>query len=45
MIDEDLRRLLEKLADDKPVIKENGKEEPKATILRRNEAGGGENSL
>ena len=45
MIDEDLRRLLEKLADEKPVIKEKGKEEPEVTILRRNEAGGGEDSL
>ena len=45
MIDEDLKRLLEKLADDKPVIKEKGKEEPEVTILRRNEAGGGEDSL
>ena len=39
-IDEDLMRLLEKLADDKPVIKEKDKEEPEVTILRRNEAGG-----
>ena len=45
VIDEDLRRLLKKLADDKPVIKEKGKEEPEVTILRRNEAGGGEDSL
>ena len=45
VIDEDLRRLLEKLADDKPVIKEKGEEEPEVTILRRNEAGGGEDSL
>ena len=45
VIDEDLRRLLEKLADDKPVIKEKGMEEPEVTILRRNEAIGGENSL
>ena len=44
-IDEDLMRLLEKLADDKPVIKEKGKEEPEITILRRNETGGGEDSL
>ena len=40
-----MRRLLEKLADDKPVIKEKGKEEPEVTILRRNEAGGGEDCL
>ena len=45
VIDEDLRILLEKLADDKPVIKEKGMEEPEVTILRRNEAGGSENSL
>ena len=45
VIDEDLSRLLKKLADDKPVIKEKGKEEPEVTILRRKEAGGGENSL
>ena len=38
-------RLLEKLEDDKPVIEEKGKEEPEVTILRRNEAGGGEDSL
>ena len=44
-IDGDLMRLLEKLADDKPVIKEKCKEEPENTILRRNETGGGEDSL
>ena len=44
-IDEDLMRLLEKLADDKPMIKEKGKEEPEVTILTRNEVGGGEDSL
>ena len=44
VIDEDLRRLLEKLADDKPVIKEKGKEEPEVTILRRKEADSGEDS-
>ena len=32
-IDEDLRKLLEKLVDDKPVVKEEGKEEPEVTIL------------
>ena len=41
-IDKDLMRLPETLADDKPVIKEKGKEEPEVRILRRNEAGGGE---
>ena len=45
VIDEDLRRLLEKLADDKPVVKEKVKEEPEVTILRRNEADGREDSL
>ena len=34
-IDEDLKGLLEKLADDKPVIQENCKEEPEITILRK----------
>ena len=42
--DEDLRRLLEKLADDKPVIKEKGREEPEVTILRMKEADSGEDS-
>ena len=36
-IDDDLMRLLEKLADDKPVIQEKGKEEPEVKILRRSE--------
>ena len=36
-IDDDLMRLLEKLADDKPVNQEKGKEEPEVTILRRSE--------
>ena len=44
VIDEDLKKLLEKLAEDKPVIKEKGKEEPEVTILRRKEADGGEDS-
>ncbi|XP_063727283.1 uncharacterized protein LOC134854855 [Symsagittifera roscoffensis] len=43
-IDEDLMRLLEKLADDKPVIERKGKEEPEVTILRRSETVGGENT-
>ena len=38
-------RLLEKLADDKPVIEGKGKEGPEVTILRRSETVGGENSL
>ena len=44
-IDEDLRRLLERLADDKPVVKEKGEEEPEVTILRRNMADGSKDSL
>ena len=43
-IDEDLMRLLEKLADDKPVIQEKGKEEPEVTILRRSEIVSDENT-
>ena len=43
-INEDLRRLLEKLADYKPVVQEKGEEEPEVTILRRNEADGSEDS-
>ena len=37
-------RLPEKLADDKPVVHTKGEEEPDVTILRINEADGGENS-
>ena len=44
-IDEEMMGLLEKLADDKPMIKEKGKEEPDVMILRGNETGGGEESL
>ena len=44
-IDEDLMRLLEILADDKPAIEGKGKEEPEVRILRRNETVGGEASL
>ena len=36
-IDDDLMRLLEKLADDKTVIQKKGKEEPEVTIMRRSE--------
>ena len=36
-IDDDLMRFFEKLASDKPVIQEKGKEEPEVTILRRSE--------
>ena len=44
-IGDDLRRLLEKIAYDKPVVEEKGKEEPEVTILRRNDADGSEDSL
>ena len=40
-----MSRLLEKLADDNPVVKEKGKAEPEVTILKRNDADGGEDSL
>ena len=43
-IDDDLMRSLEKLAEDKPVIQENGKEEPEVTILRRSETVGNADS-
>ena len=43
-IDDDLMRLLEKLAEDKPVIQEKGKEEPEVTILRRSETVGNTDS-
>ena len=43
-IDGDLMRLLEKLADDKPVIQEKGKEEPEVTILRKSEIVSDENT-
>ena len=44
-IDENMMRLLEKLADEKPVTEGKGKEEPEVTILRRSETVGGGNSL
>ena len=43
-IGEDLRRLLEKLADDKPVARYNDKDKPEVTILKRGEAAQGEDS-
>ena len=43
-IDEDLMRLLEKLADDKPVIEGKGEEDPEVTILRKSETVGDENT-
>ena len=42
---EDVRNLLEKLADDKPVVKEKSTEELEVTIFRRNDADGSEDSL
>ena len=42
---DDLRRLLEKLAEDKPVVRKNGKEEPEVTILKRKDADGSDDSL
>ena len=44
-VDEDLWRLLEKLADDKPVNVGKGREEPEVTILRRSEIVGNADSL
>ena len=44
-VDEDLWRLLEKLADDKPVNVGKGREEPAVTILRRSETVGNADSL
>ena len=43
-IGEELRRLLEILADDKPVARNNDKDKPEVTILKRGEAAQGENS-
>ena len=43
-IDEEMMRLLEKLAYDKPVIKRKGKEEPEVTILQRSETVGDEDT-
>ena len=36
-VGEDLRRLLEKLADEKPVVSKSGKDKPEVTILKRGE--------
>ena len=44
-IREDLRRLLEKLADDKPLARNNDKDKPEVTILKRGEAAQGEDSV
>ena len=43
-IGEELRRLLEKLADDKPVARNDDKDKPKVTILKSGEAAQGEDS-
>ena len=43
-VDEDLWRLVEKLADDKPVNVGKGGEEPEVTILRRSETVGNADS-
>ena len=42
---EDMRGLLENLADDRPVVRNNDKDEPEVSILRGNEAAYGEDSL
>ena len=44
-IGEDLRRLVENLADYKHVNRNNDKDEPEVTILRRNDTAYGEDSL
>ena len=44
-IGEDLRGLLDNLADDRPVVRNNDKDEPEVSILRRDEATYGEDSL
>ena len=36
-VGDDLRRLLERLADNKPVVSESGKDRPEVTILKRGE--------
>ena len=44
-IGEDLRRLLEKLADDEPVVRSNNKDELDVTIMRKRGAAHGEDTL
>ena len=44
-IGDDLRKLLEKLGNDIPVIETKGKEEPEVMILRRNDVDGSDNYL
>ena len=43
-IGDDLKELLENLADDRPIIRTNDKDEPEVSILRRDEAAYGEDS-
>ena len=43
-IGEDLRRLLEKLADDKPIVRNNDKDKSEVNILKRGETARGEDS-
>ena len=43
-IGEDLRRLLQKLADNIPVVRNNDKDKPDVTIMKRGEAAHGEDS-
>ena len=43
-IGEDLRKLLEKLSDDKPIVRNNDNEKPEVTRLKRGEAAHGEDS-
>ena len=45
MICEDLMKLLESLADNRPVVQTNDKDKPEVSILRRDEAAYGEDSL
>ena len=44
-IGEDVRGLFESLADDRPVVQTNDEDEPEVSILRRDEAAFGEDSL
>ena len=44
-IGEDFRRLIEELADDKPVVRNNDKDKPEVTMLKRGEPAHGEDSM
>ena len=44
-VGEDLSGILESLADNRPVVRTNDKDEPEVSILRRDEAAYGEDSL